>query len=273
MRISDAERWNYKGPVRTVTIEQRSPWGARTTVLEFDESGALVSRSGVNADGSRWSHAAESRIDADGWTEHRVSGVSAYAPPGLDDVAVATHGASLARTRVNAIGAPLETVFQDDSGAELTRVLYDLDPSGRIVRAVQIAGAAFAASLQNVPDTERHQLALALGPELLRVEFTHDDARRVVTTETFIASLPTGRDVKEYNEFGDVVAEKRYDLARGATFSIGPHGRTVVDAPEHAAPSTTWFEYEYDAHHNWTVRRVRDRHSRLTETRSITYYA
>ena len=190
---------------------------------------------------------------------HNISGVNAWTFDGLHDIGFGTKGASLAQTTFDPESRPIETVFTDSEGNELSRIAYACDSSGNVVEAVQHAGAALDANLAEwaakASPAQRDASRAFIGPGAVqfRVVFRYDDAGRLVEQSKYFAQSIIDHTVMAYNEHGDMSA-------------------SVTDNQPQAR-----FEYEYDERRNWIRKRVLQTwKSELVSSdeyrRTLTYY-
>ncbi len=269
--MTDRQRLNLRGPARTVTLTRDGRHGPLVDEYSFDREGHVVSIYSRGANGKEWRHDVSHNADAlsddshHGWRRHddgsdvevqSVSALDAWSMDALHGVAFGTHGASFARTQVDAQGWPVATVLVDPDGRELSTIQYVCDRAGRIVEARQMNGAQAGfrrPSASATTPASAHDLAViphAAGPGIqeVQVSFEYDAAGRVVQWHGYLAGEHTITRVMSYNQRGD--------LASSTSTNQEP----------------TRFEYEYDQHDNWLVKRIHRPSGSGEEIRTITYY-
>jgi YD repeat-containing protein len=253
-RSRDLAQLNLKGPVRTARVhyDRNRFTGARDEAWEFDQEGRLLRQYGRSDEGHEWrvdvtyapdgerrrpgvevTHGENgSRVELHALSDKDGRTVDGWSMYGLHSVAFPALGAEVARTRFDAQGVPLETVFESSSSEPVASIAYRCDQHGRIREAVQSSGA----------------LALpSPASEIARASFTYDDDGRLTNSEVSLLGRQTVTRYA-YNDQGDLVETAR------------------------ARDEPTRFEYEYDHRGNWIRKRIHSTGGSDSHTREIAYY-
>jgi hypothetical protein len=200
------------------------------------------------------------------------------------DVAYSAPGATTSTTIYDEHERPSEVVFHDASNALVSRVVFSRYQDGRVLsERMEFAspgGLLGPAMDVNMPSDERASLM-----ELLKAVFedhtfslatyAYDEKGHRVETVRRMGTLSEERVTVRYDDFGNPVEEVRSDVNREMRMDDG-----VVKTE--ARPSHIQhvrFEYQYDAHGNWTERIVSqrlephaDERPSNIEQRTISYY-
>jgi YD repeat-containing protein len=293
--MTDRDRWELRGPVRSCRLERTWEQHGDTAVVEFRPDGALSSRRHVNFDGSEWR--ATSEYDAEGRLlfvrnespsgplstrrfEYDSSGrlirVIERSADGRDrlseeyeydatrlkkkthyvDTPVSRSGSFSLVTDGLASEQPAEVELQDSNGRVMSRVELTYDAAGRSVSEKMT-------NLADIPSTENMPAAAAAAlRELVSAGATqqhrYDDRGRRVETVVSWGPLGWNRRTFAYNEHDDKIEEISEDDHRGCT--IEDDGR-LTETSEGASSnhSEARFRYEYDSHGNWITKVVEHR--------------
>ena len=271
--MNSRERQSLRGPVHMITTERRGRSGPHVQEQVFDGYGRLVSLWTRDPDGGErrlnYTHDQEgSGIDSPvaptpgtrAETED-VSSQSTWSTDALHDVAFGTWGASTARTKLDHVGAPIETVFTNAAGDEVSSIRYACDKDGHVLDAVQYSGrdaspigAMLAAAADAVGARVEGPIdVLDPGAEQFRVKFTYDHAGLIIVQQIYCAGQRIQQTTNQYNDHLDL------------QMSI---------AENDAGRSESRFEYEYDAMGNWTRKTASHAGGNILEVydRSITYF-
>ena len=201
------------------------------------------------------------------------------------DVAYSAPGATSSTTTYDDRGRPSEVSFHDANHALVSRVVFSRDEEGRVLsERMEFAGARGllgSAIDVDMPVDERASLM-----ELLKTVFedhtfslatyAYDEKGRRVETVRRMASLSEERVTVRYDAFGNPAEEVRSDVSREMRMDDG-----VLKTEKRASHvQHVRFEYQYDAHGNWTERIVSQRlepnaeeQPSNIERRTIAYYA
>ena len=212
--------------MRKAVVERYTSSGAYSEELVFDETGELTPKR----------HIAVSPANDGGRVEvEAVAGLDGWSPEGLTGVWLGTGKAATAETRFSSDGAPIETLFKDDSGDVVLQAIYVTGVGGRVVEIRQYSGPS-------------SPLPLPAGTEVFSIAVRYDSMGRPAEQITYVAGEFDRRTTYTHNDHGDL-ATSRSD-----------------DEPE------ARFEYEYDHRGNWTRQLTRSGDT-VTETRRrIVYY-
>ena len=200
------------------------------------------------------------------------------------DVAYSAPGATTSTTIYDEHDRPSEVSFYDANNALVSRVEFSRDQDGRVLSERMefagpggLLGPAFDA---NVPADERASMM-----ELLKTVFddqafsvatyAYDEKGRRIETIRRMGKLSEERVTVRYDDFDKPVEEVRSDVSREMRMDDGVV--KTEERPSHV--QHVRFEYQYDAHRNWTERIVSqrleptadDRPSNI-ERRTIAYY-
>jgi hypothetical protein len=200
------------------------------------------------------------------------------------DVAYSAPGATTSTTIYDEHEHPSEVVFHDASNALVSRVVFSTDQDGCVMsERMEFAGPGGLlgpAIDANMPTDERASLM-----ELLQTVFedhtfslatyAYDEKGRRVETVRRMGTLSEERVTVRYDDFGNPVKEIRSDANREMRMDDGVV--KTEERPSHV--QHTKFEYQYDAHGNWTERIVSqrlepnaDERPSNIERRTIAYY-
>jgi YD repeat-containing protein len=181
--MTDRDRWDLRGPVHTCRLERTWEERGDTAVVEFRRDGSLARRTHINWDGSEWTSTRE--YDAE--------------------------GRLLREQNTNASGAAGSRVYEYDSHGRLSRIInrgedgqervtedYEYDAAGLKKKTHYVDAAAISAGSVAIAvgEADREQPAEKVlqdsnGRLLCRVEFTYDDAGRLVSEQlTSLADMP-----------------------------------------------------------------------------------
>lgn len=253
--MRDVDKANLRGAVRTVTIQRQTADSVFVEERTFDTDGRLLNvsclRDGVpppvpnQLSGVDFSVKSVHNPDGSRVDIQQVLGLDGWSMEGLN-VALGTHGASVARTTFDTRGAAIETVFLDDENEVTSKISYACDERGRILQAVQTLGPGFGPAL---PAQVLGELNAQLPDgEWCRLLFHYDDAGRVTESTSYLAGMQCHHEVTTYNDKGD---------------------KETVTTDEQG---TTRFEYEYDPEGNWTRQVTHHPAGTFVENRVITYH-
>jgi YD repeat-containing protein len=200
-------------------------------------------------------------------------------------VAYSAPGATTSTTIYDEHERPSEVSFFDAKNALVSRVEFSRDQDGRVLTERMefagpggLLGPAFDA---NVPADERASMM-----ELLKTVFddqafsvatyAYDGKGRRVETIRRMGKLSEERVTIRYDDFDNPVEQVRSDVSRAMRMDDGVV--KTEERPTHV--QYVKFEYQYDAHGNWTERLVSQRlepnaDERLSniERRTISYYS
>ena len=316
--MTDHERWQLRGPVRSCRLERR--WYSRrcgadtceteergdATTADFLPHGNLSRRSHHNPDGSEWTSAYEyderGRLTqlqtetAGGVTDLRfyeyddagrllrVFGRNGdgdrtvetyeYDPSGrksktlhLDvaaqssnthyawsvegtDRAYSAPGAASLTTVYNHRDQPMQLLFRDLAGRELSRVEFRYDDAGQLMEEAQtnsdeVLPPELLASL-NPAQLQTVRGFFGVGGEPIRRTHVYDEQGRRVETRSNMGPLGFDRKTVSYNEYGDPLVEVCEHEER--EYTIDEEGR-MSDKPTQAnvSRSEARFRYDYDS--------------------------
>jgi len=269
----------------------------RRVVHTYDDAGRLVSSGTVAVDGTT-QEAEICRYDENG---RKTKVVFLHVPEsggatcsagscgvmfGVEgtDVAYSAPGATNSTTTYDEHERPLEVSFHDANDALVRRVVFIRDQSGRVLsERLEFAGPGglFGPLIDaNIPTDERASLM-----ELVKTTFedhtfslatyAYDENGRRIETVRRMGTLSEERVTVRYDDFDNPVDEIRSDVSRETRMDDGVV--KIEEKPSHV--QHVRFEYQYDAHGNWTERIVSQRlepsaDERLSniERRTITYY-
>jgi YD repeat-containing protein len=200
------------------------------------------------------------------------------------DVAYSAPGATTSTTSYDEHDRPSEVTFHDANAALVSRIVFSRDQDGRVLsERMEFAGpggllglatdasmatddrASLMALLQSV--FEDHTFSLST--------YAYDEKGRRVGSIRCMGKLSEERVTVRYDEFDNRVEEVRVDVSRDMRMDDG-----VVKSDEQPSRiQHARFEYQYDAHGNWTERIVWQRFEPNTderrsniERRTIAYY-
>jgi YD repeat-containing protein len=200
------------------------------------------------------------------------------------DVAYSAPGATTSTTTYDEHERPLEVTFCDANDALVSRVVFSRDQDGRVLsERMEFAaprGLLGPAIDANMPTDERASLM-----ELLKTVFedqtfslatyAYDEKGHRIETVRRMGTLSEERVAVRYDEFDNPVEEVRSDVSREMRMDDGVV--KTEERPSHV--QHVRFEYQYDAHGNWTERIVSqrmepnaDERPSNIERRTITYY-
>jgi hypothetical protein len=200
------------------------------------------------------------------------------------DVAYSAPGATTSTTIYDEHDRPSEAIFHDANHAVVSRVVFCRDDEGRLLsERMEFAGPRGLldpAMDANVP-TDEHASLL----ELLKVVFedhtfshatyAYDEKGHRVETVRRMGTLSEERVTVRYDDFDNPVEEVRSDVSREMRMDDGVV--KTEERPSHV--QHVRFEYQHDAHGNWTERIVWQRMEPSTderpsniERRANTYY-
>lgn len=201
------------------------------------------------------------------------------------EVAYSAPGATTGTTIYDEHERPSEVSFFDANNALVSRVEFSRDADGRVLRERMefagpggLLGPAFDT---NVPADERSSMM-----ELLETVFddqafsvatyAYDAKGRRIETIRRMGKLSEERVTVHYDDFDNPVEEVRSDVSREMRMEDGVV--KTEERPSHV--QHVRFEYQYDAHGNWTERIVwqrmdpnTDERPSYVERRMIAYYA
>jgi hypothetical protein len=201
------------------------------------------------------------------------------------DVAYSAPGATAWSTTYDEHERASEVVFHDASHALVSRVVFSRDQDGRVLsERMEFAGPGGLlgpAVDANMPTDERASLM-----ELLKTVFedhtfslatyTYDEKGHRIETVRRMGTLSEQRVTVRYDDFDNPVEEVRSDVSREMRIDDGVV--KTEERPSHV--HFVRFEYQYDAHGNWTERIVwqriepnTDERPSNVERRMIAYYA
>src|SRR6266487_590192 len=288
-QLSEIEHYNPDGSVpREVRVYDdagrvtEDQWWSngiltRRVVHTYDASGRSASAATVDVDGTK--HDTErSQYDENGRKTKVVflpvqetSGATCstgscgtmYGVEGTD-VAYSAPGATTSATIYDEHERPSEIVFNDASNALVSRVVFSRDHEGRVLSErmefASTGGLVGAAIDANMPTDERASLM-----DLLKTVFedhtfslatyAYDEKGHRTETVRRMGTLSEERVSVRYDDFDNPVEEVRSDVSREMRMDDGVV--KTEDKPSHV--QHVRFEYQYDAHGNWTERIVSHR--------------
>ncbi len=198
------------------------------------------------------------------------------------DAAYAAPGATTSTTVYDERQLPSEVTFRDAGDAVVCRVVFSRDEDGRVLsERAELAGPVFGPAMDaRIPPDERRSfmelLKTAFGEHAFWLTTYAYDARgRRVGTVRRMGNLDEQRITVRYDDLNNPVEEVTSDVGREMRIDDGvvksEERPTLVD---HAR-----YQYQYDAHGNWTERIIwqrieshaEERRSNL-ERRTIVYY-
>jgi hypothetical protein len=269
----------------------------RRVVHTYDVGGRSASAATVDADGTK--HDTErSQYDENGRKTKVVflpvpetSGATCstgscgtmYGVEGTD-VAYSAPGATTSTTIYDERERPSEVMFHDASNALVRRVVFSRDDDGRMLsERMEFAGprGLLGPAIDANMPTDEHESLM----ELLKTVFedhtfslatyAYDEKGHRIETVRRMGTLSEERVTVRYDDFDNPVEEVRSDVSRDMRMDNGVV--KTEERPSHV--QRVKFEYQYDAHGNWTERIVSqrlepnadDRPSNI-ERRTITYY-
>jgi YD repeat-containing protein len=224
--MSDRDRWDLRGAVRTLETERSS--------VEFHPDGSLAHHSYRNPDGSE----STSAYSYDDTGRHPFFSVT---------------GAPIITSTYNQDGRPTESLLKDQSGALLGRIDYSYDESGNLTEEVHTRTHGFplpANALEKLNPAQREAIRDLLNGPAMRLLHRYDAlGRKIETRSSVFGSLSNDRIVMAYSEYGDIVSEITDSESRD-------YGFNSEEGPLEAGPvkqnrSENRFRYEYDARGNW----------------------
>lgn len=271
MEISDRELAGLRGPVALCETEQlkrgfvtkesfrrdgqwterwhRNPDGSEWTIVRrYDPDGRLIEeeQTGPPAQTLAYSYDAEgrlARIDVrlpDGtervqesflYRDDQTSAITLYIDPPLREKKVVVSVESMLHMSIDAVcimtirdsGKKLiKKVLYDADGRVIRRVLFRYDGDGRLVEEGEIDfGDHLRADMRN--------------------SFRYDAEGHCIETDSYWGEFGGQRKTRSYNERGDLKEERVEPLP----------GRVVL---HERVPWSAHYDYEYDAHGNWTSR-------------------
>jgi hypothetical protein len=269
----------------------------RRVVHTYDVGGRSASAATVDADGTKHDNE-RSQYDENGRKTKvvflpvpKTSGATCstgscgtmYGVEGTD-VAYSAPGATSSTTIYDEHERPSEVVFHDASNALVSRVVFSRDEEGRVLsERMQFAGlrGLLGPAIDASTPTDEHESLM----ELLKTVFedhtfslatyAYDEKGHRIESVRRTGRLSEERVSVRYDDFDNPVEEVRSDLSRDMRIDGG-----VLKTEER--PSNVQhakFEYQYDAHGNWTERIVSQRlepnaYERPSniERRTIAYY-
>ena len=200
------------------------------------------------------------------------------------DVAYSAPGATSSTTTYDEHERPLEVTFHDANDTLVSRVVFIRDQGGRVLsERMEFAGPAglFGPLIDaNMPADDQASLM-----EFVRTAFedntfslaayAYDEKGHRVETVRRMGTLSEERVTVRYDDFDNPVQEIRSDVSREMQMDDG-----VVRTEEKSSHvQHVRFEYQYDAHGNWTERIVSqrlepsaDERPSNIERRTLTYY-
>ena len=269
----------------------------RRVVHTYDGVGRSASAETVDADGTK--HEIERSEYGEGGRKTKVvflpvpetSGATCstgscgtmYGVEGTD-VAYSAPGATTSTTTYDQHERPSEVTFHDANDGLVSRVVFSRDQDGRVLSERMefagpggLLGPAFDA---NVPADERASMI-----ELLKTVFddqtfslaryAYDEKGRRIETIRRMGKLSEERVTVCYDDFDNPLEEVRSDVSREMRMDDGVV--KTEERPSHV--QHVRFEYQYDAHGNWTERTVWqrmepniDERPSNVERRTIAYY-
>lgn len=169
-------------------------------------------------------------------------------------------GAKTLVTNYDERGLPAAATFQDAAGRVVLRVTFTRDDAGRVLtEEARIGGPFFLANLPS--DRDLPAEALAQLETFADIAFpdgvyhssahTYDAAGRLIERIMRFGAMSGDRTTFEYGDHGDPVEEISSDWSRSINTEEGggvDQGRREVDE------RATRYEYQHDAHGNWTER-------------------
>ena len=180
---------------------------------------------------------------------------------------------------------PLQASFHDADQTPVRRIVFSRDRDGRLLNEVvqfEGAGTLFGSAIEmdNLPAEERAPFAelmtAAFGDRtFFLATYAYDEKGRLIERVRRMGQLSEERATFQSDDYGNPVEEVSEDLGRDVRIADG-----AVKIEESASRiQHSRFEYEYDAHGNWTERMVwqrigpgSDYRRSNIEHRTITYY-
>lgn len=241
----DRASFNLRGPVRSVTTEHQTDRGHVYQQATFEQDGSVVSS-------ERTTVTRELNADGVSIESENVLGLDLWSTVGLHRVGFATHGASVARTRFDVSGLPIESVLIDASGAVVSRLSYRCGADGAIREAIQYAGPTVPewAKRSDIAESDEVRAFVEPDHEQTHAFFEYDDAGRLISIEVSFAGQLAHREVRTYNDRGDVLT-------------------LTTDQGSYT------YEYEYDHWGNWISKTCKTSDPTVgatQENRTIIYY-
>lgn len=276
--FTETHTYDVAGLLTNVQFETSSG-PSHLWIYEYDSLGRLTRHLARGSDGNE--HVLETySYDTPG------SKTKTHFPPSGANYHIAIEGSQTYYTAPNAAtivtsynraDRPTETLFQDLSGALLSRVDFYYDESGNLTAEKQtLMVSPFPGLEQQLPLEQLAALqGLLTGPSTRCLHRYDAFGRRIETLRSLFGPLGNHRVTLSYNERGDLVAEISDDAS--CEYGFDDQGQ-LVDRPGHQSHSETRFLYEYDSRGNWTSKITEfryDDHSDFsaasTESRTLTY--
>jgi hypothetical protein len=200
------------------------------------------------------------------------------------DLAVSAPGATTSTTTYDDHERPSEVIFHDANNALVSRVVFSRDDDGRVLsERMEFAGprGLLGPGIDaNMPTDERASLIDLLNTvfedhTFSLATYAYDEKGHRIETVRRMGTLSEERVTVRYDDFDNPVEEVRAELNREMRMDDG-----VVKSEERPSHvQQVRFEYQYDAHGNWTERIVSqrlepnaDERPSNIERRAITYY-
>ena len=203
-----------------------------------------------------------------------------YAVEGTEN-SIGAPGATTNTITYDDKGYPVEAVFRDATDALVRRLVFSRDVEGRVVSEVlQFRGAAAFVDEMPLSPEQRDELvqtiAAAFENDAMFTErYAYDARGRRIETVRRMGCLSEEHLTRRYDEHDNPVEEVRTDVGR----DVRMDDEALKSGDERVLTQWTRFEYQYDAHGNWTERVVWQRSASdldyqrsNTERRVITYH-
>jgi YD repeat-containing protein len=188
------------------------------------------------------------------------------------DVSYSAPGATTSTTTYDEHERPSEVTFHDANNALVSRVMFSRDQDGRVLsERMEFAGPGGLlgpAIDANMPTDERASLM-----ELLKTAFedytfslatyAYDEKGRRIESVRRMGKLSEERVTVRYDDFDNPVEQVDLDVSRDMRMEDG--AVKSEEKPPHV--QHVRFEYQYDAHGNWTERIVLQRMEPNTDER------
>jgi hypothetical protein len=200
------------------------------------------------------------------------------------DVAYSAPGATTSNTTYDEHERPSEVTFHDANDALVSRVVFSRDQYGRVLsERMEFAGPRGLlgpAIDANVATDERASLMKLLNAvfedhTFSLATYAYDEKGRRIETVRRMGRLSEERVTVRYDDFDNPVEQVRLDVSRDMRMDDG--AVKIEEKPSHV--QHVRFEYQYDAHGNWTERIVwqrmepnADERPSNIQRRTITYY-
>jgi hypothetical protein len=254
-RLAETRSWmNDDAPTR-VTYDYDADGRVRLGVLITpDGLRSETERSTYDAAGRRTKVAVLPSLPAGAGEVPMLHGVEG------STVSFGAPGATTLATDYDERGLPIAAAFHDAAGRVVLRVTFTRDDAGRVLtEEARIGGPFFLANLpsdQDLPAEARVQLEAFAGvafPDDVyhSAVHTYDAAGRLIERITRFGAMTEDRTTFEYGDHGDPVEE----ISSGWSRSMNSEeGGGVDQGQREVAERATRFEYQHDAHGNWTER-------------------